>query len=93
MTKRKIKPLSKLQKMTIQLYLGVILAIMGVALIWVGLFIPPCGIVHASVLTGVGEIFTFSGALIGIDYTYKYRVMKYITHDDEGEMADENDKS
>jgi len=62
--------------MTIQLWLGVALAIVGVILLWVGLFLPPMGVIHASVLTALGEVFTFSGSLIGIDYTYKYKTIK-----------------
>lgn len=77
--------------MTIQLWLGVLLAIMGCVLLWVGLFLPPVGIIHASVLTALGEVFTFSGALIGIDYTYKYKTIHYLTHDEKKE-EDENEE-
>lgn len=65
--------------MTIQLWLGVFLAVMGIILLWVGLFLPPIGIIDASVLTALGEVFTFSGSLIGIDYTYKYKTIKYLS--------------
>lgn len=77
--------------MTIQLWLGVFLAVTGVALLWAGLFIHPVGIIHPSVLTGIGEVFTFSGALIGIDYTYKFKTIKYLSgaKDDEDEDKDE----
>lgn len=71
-----MKQLTKLKVMTIQLWLGVALAIVGVILLWVGLFLPPMGVIHASVLTALGEVFTFSGSLIGIDYTYKYKTIK-----------------
>ena len=83
MKSTKLKPLSKNEKMTIQLWLGVALAIVGVILLWVGLFLPPMGIIHASVLTALGEVFTFSGSLIGIDYTYKYKMFKYQKDDDD----------
>ena len=73
--------------MTIQLWLGVVLAIMGCVLLWVGLFLPPIGVVHASVLTALGEVFTFSGALIGVDYHYRWKIFtennKYKEIDDE----------
>ena len=81
MKNNRLRPLSIKEKMTIQLWLGVILAIMGCVLLWVGLFLPPMGIIHASVLTAIGEIFTFSGALIGIDYSYKYKTIKYLSHE------------
>lgn len=73
------------EKMTIQLWLGVFIAIMGIILLWVGLFLPPTGIIDASVLTALGEVFTFSGSLIGIDYTYKYKTIKYLSKDKDKE--------
>ena len=76
----KFRELTKQEKITVQLWLGVFLAIVGVVLLWFGLFIPPMGIIHASVLTALGEIFTFSGALVGIDYSYKYKIIKYLSN-------------
>jgi len=86
----KIKPLNLHQKMTIQLWLGVCLAIMGILLLWVSFFVPPLGIIDASVLAAIGEIFTFSGALIGIDYSYKYKTIKYLK--DKGEYIDDTER-
>ena len=87
MEKRKIRPLSLHQKMTIQLWLGVCLVIMGVLLLWTSFFVHPMGIIDSSVLAAVGEVFTFAGALIGIDYTYKYKVIRYMK--DRGEDIDD----
>lgn len=94
---KRLKTLTKKEKMTIQLMLGVFLVIMGVVLLWVGLFLPPIGVIHASVLTAIGEIFTFSGALIGIDYTYKYKTIRYLAEmhkdkEDDEETNDEEDE-
>ena len=75
--------------MTIQLWLGVILAVCGIVLLWVGLFLPPIGAIHASVLTALGEVFTFSGALIGVDYSYKYKIIKHINETTEEEEDEE----
>ncbi len=72
-----MKRLSEATKLSIQLALGVFLALVGIALLWVGLFLEPVGEIHASVLTALGEVFTFSGALIGIDYTYKWKTIRY----------------
>lgn len=69
--------------MTIQLWLGVCLVVVGVALLWTSFFVAPLGVIDASVLAAVGEVFTFSGALIGIDYTYKYKVIKHMKYRDE----------
>lgn len=78
--------------MTIQLWLGVSLAAMGCVLLWVGLFLPPIGIIHASVLTALGEVFTFSGALIGIDYSYKYKTIKFMTEMGKVDELEEEDE-
>ncbi len=77
--------------MTIQLWLGVCLVIVGVALLWCSFFVHPMGIIDSSVLAAVGEVFTFAGALIGIDYTYKYKVIRYMK--DRGEEVDDNQLS
>lgn len=78
MKNKRLHTFTAKEKLTIQLWLGVFLAVIGVALLWTGLFLPPTGEIHASVLTAMGEVFTFSGALIGIDYTYKYKTIKYL---------------
>lgn len=96
MKNKSIYILTMKKKMTIQLWLGVFLAVMGCILLWVGLFLPPMGAIHASVLTAIGEVFTFSGALIGIDYSYKYKSIKYIAEMDketkDEEVEEENDE-
>ena len=78
-------------RLTVQLWLGVILSLSGILLLWVGLYLPPIGEISASVLTGFGEVATFSGALIGIDYSYRYQVMKFITHKEKMEQNDKED--
>lgn len=71
--KYRFNTVSEEQKMTIQLWMGVLLTIFGVTLLVASFLVPPLGVIHASVLAAVGEIMTFSGALIGIDYHYKYK--------------------
>ena len=66
--------MNKKQKMTIQLWLGFIMAIFGVILICASFIVPPLGVIDASVLAALGEVFTFSGALMGLDYNYKYKM-------------------
>ena len=65
--------MKNISKANIQLILGFVLAIFGMALLILSFFVPPMGIIDASVLAAIGEVFTFSGALIGIDYHYKAR--------------------
>lgn len=51
--------------------LATILVIFGVLLILTAFFVPPLGIIDASVLAAFGEILTFAGAVLGIDYKYR----------------------
>jgi len=50
-----------------------LIVIFGLVLITVAFFVPPMGTIDPTVLTAFGEILTFSGSLIGIDYHYRYR--------------------
>ena len=47
--------------------------ILAAALFIGSFFCPPMGEIHHSVLIAFGEILTFSGSLIGIDYKYRYK--------------------
>ena len=62
--------------MTIEFFFGFICALIGIGLLWTSLFIPPVGIIDASVLAAVGEVLTLSGALVGIDYSYRFKHFK-----------------
>ena len=57
----------------LQLILAVAMCTFGCALLTAGLVTPPMGEIHHSLLIAFGEILTFSGSLIGIDYKYRYR--------------------
>ena len=54
-----------------QLILAISRASFGAILILTAFFVPPLGMIDASVLAAFGEILTFSGSLIGIDYKYR----------------------
>ena len=68
--------LSKDTKLTIQLCLAIVLIIVGVILLFLGFGADPYGEIHDSVLVAYGEVSTFAGSLLGIDYTYKYKMYK-----------------
>lgn len=74
-------------KMTIQLWLGFFLAAFGVIMLIASFIVPPMGVIHSSVLAATGEVFTFSGSILGVDYTYKFKMHK-LTY----ERGDENDQ-
>jgi len=55
----------------LQLILAVVLCAFGCVLIITSFIVPPLGVIDNSVLVAFGEILTFVGSLIGIDYHYK----------------------
>ena len=57
----------------IQLITASILSLGGLILLFCGVFIAPEGQIHESILVAFGEVATFSGALMGIDYVYKHK--------------------
>jgi hypothetical protein len=61
-------------KLSIQLLTAALLSIGGLIMLYCGVFIDPQGQVHESLLVAFGEVATFSGALMGIDYVYKKKV-------------------
>jgi len=62
------------QPSLIQLLTAATLAIVGMVLLFCGVFIDPQGQIHESLLIGFGEVATFAGALFGIDYVYKKKM-------------------
>ena len=60
-------------KSVLQLFAAAAMCIFGCALLTAAFTLPPVGIIDSSVLIAFGEILTFSGSLIGIDYKYRYK--------------------
>lgn len=54
----------------IKIYLSVFMCVFGCALLIAGFVVIPTGIIHNSVLVAFGEILTFAGAILGINYLY-----------------------
>ena len=42
-------------------------------MLFCGVYIDPQGQIHETLLVAFGEVATFAGALMGIDYTYKFK--------------------
>lgn len=63
----------QINRLNIQLALGVVATFAGLTLLFIGVFIQPKGEIHSSVLVAFGEACTFAGALIGVDYHYRFR--------------------
>ena len=60
-------------KVRLQGIIAFILTIAGLALLAYAITLPPQGEIHPSVLAAFGEIATFAGACLGIDYSYKVK--------------------
>lgn len=57
----------------LRLWLAIILVFCGMLLLFMGFWVAPRGEIHSSVLIAFGEVMTFVGALIGIDYAARER--------------------
>lgn len=55
----------------LQYILAIIVTLAGLALLFLGCVYDPQGEINTSVLVAFGEIATFAGAVLGIDYHYK----------------------
>lgn len=71
----------------IKLWLAVGLCVFGCIMLVAGFIVAPLGVISQSVLIAVGEIFTFSGTILGINYAYQSKV-KYL----EMELEKKEDK-
>ena len=58
---------------------AVVLVFIGVIMILLSMFLPPIGEIHPSVLTALGEVFTFSGSLWGLNTHYRIKTIKIDT--------------
>lgn len=64
------------QRLNFRLTVAAILTIVGCGLLIAGFLVPPLGVIDGSVLIAFGETSTFVGAVLGIDYNYKYQIYK-----------------
>ena len=60
-------------KFNIQLITAAVLSLGGLAMLFSGVYIEPQGQIHESLLIGFGEVATFAGSLMGIDYHYRHK--------------------
>lgn len=62
----------------VKLLLAVLMAIAGVTLLVVAMIMPPAGVIDSSIIVAAGEVFIFSGAILGIKLTYDYKLAKIV---------------
>lgn len=58
----------------VKLWLSVGLSIFGGLMLIAGFCVPPLGIIDSSVLIAFGEVMTFAGAVLGINYSYQIKL-------------------
>jgi hypothetical protein len=63
-------------KENIKFAASIVLLALGVIIVFVSLFLPPKGVIDASVLTLIGENFCFVGAVWGIGQYAKVQIAK-----------------
>lgn len=78
--------INKDMKITLQFIVACILVIAGITLLFIGFYAPPIGEIANSVLVAYGEVSTFAGSLIGVDYHYRYKV-----HEDKKKYSEDGD--
>lgn len=64
-------------KLNFRLAVAAALTIVGCGLLIAGFVVPPLGVIDSSVLVAFGESSTFVGAVLGIDYNYRYQIFKH----------------
>lgn len=64
------------KKLNLRLIIATLLAIVGAGLLIAGFIVPPLGAIDSSVLIAFGETSTFVGAILGVDYNYRWKIFK-----------------
>lgn len=64
-------------KEVITFSLAVVATVAGFVLLFLGMYIPPEGKIHESVITAFGIILVFSGSLLGISMHYANETNKF----------------
>lgn len=54
-----------------QFYAAFAIVIFGLAMVTAAFCVPPKGVIDPTVLTAFGEILTFAGTILGLDYHYR----------------------
>lgn len=57
--------------------LAIVATVLGFALLFLGMYIPPEGQIHETVITAFGIILVFSGSLLGISMHYDNETKKF----------------
>lgn len=64
------------RELNIKLAISIFLVVIGCGLLIAGFIVPPLGTIHNSILVAYGEVATFAGSLLGIEYRYRYKMYR-----------------
>lgn len=67
------KTISKGTKEYVQFIASLVVLFLGIALVFISLFLPPLGVISPSVITVFGMFLGFVGAVWNIDIKYEYK--------------------
>lgn len=82
---------NKLNKIDVKrFWLGAVLSILGIAMLFTGMIIEPKGEIHATVIGAVGEIFVLSGALLGLDSYFSYKLRNFFQQQHNDNTSEED---
>ena len=63
-------------------WFGAVIAMSGVAMLFVAMFIPPKGEISGTILGAAGEMFVLAGSMLGLDGYVSYKMKRYINDKD-----------
>lgn len=64
------------KELNIKLMISIFLVVIGCGLLIAGFIVPPLGAIHNSLLVAFGEIATFAGSVLGVEYKYLYKLYR-----------------
>ena len=64
-------------------WLGALLILCGVTMLFVAMFIDPQGEISGTVLGASGEIFVLAGSMLGLDSYVNYKIKKFINNNED----------
>lgn len=59
-------------------WLGTVLIVCGVVMLFVAMYIEPKGKIDGTVLGAAGEMFVLAGSMLGLDSYVNYKIKKFI---------------
>lgn len=64
-------------------WLGALLILCGVTMLFVAMFIDPQGEISGTVLGASGEMFVLAGSMLGLDSYVNYKIKKFINNNED----------